>query len=150
MEQKTFFILILLLNQAAPVPVPWMPPGHRSLLNSRTRALATYLKHSFPFSTLEQKVIDDEKNAILVPIKISKNTSLATKGALAPRMQRSTNCKIQIGHQGAPKWLTGIFGSPIQTGILWEKVLTGKGEQWKMEKQDLVFRVKLQLKLNLS
>ena len=131
MEQKTFFILILplLINQvgsaflrAAPVPVPWMPAGHRfysgSLLNSRNRALVTYLKHSFPFSTLEQKVVDDEKNAILVPIKISKNTSLATKGALAPRMQRSTNCKIQIGHQGAPKWLTGIFGSPIQAGIL--------------------------------
>ena len=53
-----------------------------------------------------------------------KNTSLATKGALAhrlqrrnacnavppatpDRLQRRTACKTQNGHQGAPKWPTG-------------------------------------------
>ena len=34
-----------------------------------------------------------------------ENTSLAAKGALAHRLQRSTDFKIQNGHQGAPKLL---------------------------------------------
>ena len=36
-----------------------------------------------------------------------ENPSLAAKGALAPRLQRHTNCKIQNGLQGGPKWSTG-------------------------------------------
>ena len=36
------------------------------------------------------------------------NTSLAAKGALAQRLQRRTACKTQHGHQGAPKWPTGL------------------------------------------
>ena len=35
------------------------------------------------------------------------NTSLAAKGTLANRLQRRTACKIQNGHQGAPKWQRG-------------------------------------------
>ena len=39
--------------------------------------------------------------------KILRNTSLASKGALAHRLQRRTACKFQSGHQGAPKWPMG-------------------------------------------
>ena len=39
--------------------------------------------------------------------KISRNTSLVAKGALAHRLQRRTTCKIQNGHQEALKWQTG-------------------------------------------
>ena len=35
------------------------------------------------------------------------NTSLAAKGALAHRLQLRTDCKIQNGRQGAPKWQRG-------------------------------------------
>ena len=35
------------------------------------------------------------------------NTSLAEEGALAHRLQRRTNRKIQNGRQGTPKWPTG-------------------------------------------
>ena len=35
------------------------------------------------------------------------NTSLAEKGALAHRLQRRTNRKIQNGRQGAQKWPMG-------------------------------------------
>ena len=73
-------------------------------------------------------------------IKNEMNTSLAAKGALAHRLQRRTACKIQNGHQGAPKWLTGS-GTPRLLGVLsnfrktslliralllWEKVAMGK------------------------
>ena len=44
---------------------------------------------------------------ICYTIKIQANASLATKGALAHRLQRRTACKTPNGHQGAPKWLTG-------------------------------------------
>ena len=36
-----------------------------------------------------------------------QNTSLAAKGALANRLQRRTDCKIQNGRQGALKWQRG-------------------------------------------
>ena len=39
-------------------------------------------------------------------IRLSKNISLAAKGALAHCLQRRASCKIQNGHQGAPKWPT--------------------------------------------
>ena len=42
-------------------------------------------------------------------IKI-KYTSLAAKGALA---HRRTACKIQNGHQGAPKWPTKVAVAKI-------------------------------------
>ena len=40
-------------------------------------------------------------------MKLTSNTSLAAKAALAHRLQRRNACKIQNGRQGAPKWLTG-------------------------------------------
>ena len=46
-----------------------------------------------------------------------KNTSLAAKRALANRLQRRTACKIQNGHQGAPKWLTG--SGKVFTPMFW-------------------------------
>ena len=48
------------------------------------------------------------------------NTSLAAKGALAHRLQRRTACKIQNGHQGAPKWWTGSgkVSTPRFLGVL--------------------------------
>ena len=39
--------------------------------------------------------------------KYKSNTSLAAKVAFAHRLQCCTACKIQNGHQGAPKWSTG-------------------------------------------
>ena len=44
-------------------------------------------------------------------------TSLAPKGALAHRLQRRTACKIQNGHQGAPKWWTG--SGKVSTPSFW-------------------------------
>ena len=48
------------------------------------------------------------------------NTSLAAPGALAHRLQRRSACKIQNGHQWAPKWLTGSgkVSTPRFLGIL--------------------------------
>ena len=52
--------------------------------------------------------------------KKERNTSLASKGALAHGLQRRTACKILIGHQGAPKWPTGSgkVSTPRFLGIL--------------------------------
>ena len=48
------------------------------------------------------------------------NTSLVAKGALVPRLQRRTACKIKNGRQGALKWLTGSgkMSNPRFLGIL--------------------------------
>ena len=48
-----------------------------------------------------------KKNMISLKQENEKNTSLAAPGSLAHRLQRRTACKIQNGHQGAPKWPTG-------------------------------------------
>ena len=57
--------------------------------------------NSIPYHTKTQTLKGSENNEIN---KIIKNTSLVAKGALAHRQQRRTACKIQNGHQGAPKW----------------------------------------------
>ena len=49
----------------------------------------------------------NQNNNPIQSTRITVNTSLAAKGALAHRLQRRTACKIQNGCQGAPKWRTG-------------------------------------------
>ena len=44
------------------------------------------------------------------------NTSLAAQGALANCLQRRTACKIQNGHQGAPKGRWGLEMGPTLIG----------------------------------
>ena len=53
-------------------------------------------------------------------VEISKNISLAAKGALAHRLQRRTAYKIQNGLQGAPKWWmgSGKVSTPRFLGVL--------------------------------
>ena len=64
----------------------------------------------FIFEIMVEMIIENIVEMILEPISKcnkEKNTSLTAPGALAHRLQRLTDCKIQNGRQWAPKWPTG-------------------------------------------
>ena len=78
------------------------------------RLYRTIQEYTGPYKTNTGKMFFDICNDNLLKnfkydicMTTNENSSLAANGALAHRLQYRTACKMQNGHQGAPKWRTG-------------------------------------------